>query len=225
MAIECHVLQSPVLMCSVYVIGAEKGPVKIGIATDLGSRLASLQIGNHARLFVHHHVETDHAQSVEELVHKKLYKNRLMGEWFAVSKTVAFKAIKAIASAVEAGQALPTGWTAKDMEAWRTRLGWPVGRAAFAVSLTRTAYKRMEDGSRPIPVAVESACKGEEIINGDNQQRECVELQRQGVIAASFNEWTYNEPGKGVRTATRLLKRMHAGSGRAGSLSLPGSRY
>ena len=75
----------------VYVIGAEAGPFKIGIATDPHQRRAEIQNGNPIKVMVLHSVSVDpqDALAVEGAVHRLLAKRRLAGEWFDVPCGVA----------------------------------------------------------------------------------------------------------------------------------------
>ena len=78
----------------VYVIGAETGPVKIGIATDVAQRLASLQTGHPQKLKAYFHTATPKAAAIERACHREFEQYRLTGEWFDVSWDVAAAAIR-----------------------------------------------------------------------------------------------------------------------------------
>ena len=66
-----------------YIIQSEKGgPVKIGKATDLPSRLAGLQTGNPEKLFVVGWIDGD----VESELHRRFASSRIPGgEWFRIT--------------------------------------------------------------------------------------------------------------------------------------------
>lgn len=89
--------------CAVYVIGeVDAACVKVGVANNVVSRLASLQTGNPRKLYVHRafwfqHKET--ANCVEGATHRTLGKahRRLVGEWFECNPHEAHKAILAAA--------------------------------------------------------------------------------------------------------------------------------
>lgn len=67
----------------VYVIGPADGPYKVGIATDLKRRLASIQTGSAERLALHMHTPAiRNAPSIEAGMHGLLKAYRLVGEWF-----------------------------------------------------------------------------------------------------------------------------------------------
>lgn len=70
----------------VYLIGADEGPIKIGHATNVRTRLASLQIGNWRPLTILHSVTVPWtvAPTIEGLVHDQFKEQRVRGEWFAV---------------------------------------------------------------------------------------------------------------------------------------------
>lgn len=84
----------------VYVIGAEQGPYKIGIASDAERRMRLLQTGNPERLQIHHtaEVEVAMAKRVEASAHRLLSAKRLVGEWFAVPLAAAIEAVSAVTS-------------------------------------------------------------------------------------------------------------------------------
>ena len=68
-----------------YVIGAEDGPVKIGITTNLTSRLSMIQTGCHFRAaiwFVWPIFDREEAAMHEQTVHAVYKELRLAGEWF-----------------------------------------------------------------------------------------------------------------------------------------------
>lgn len=69
-----------------YVIGAERGPYKVGVASDLGRRLTGIQTSSHRPLFIHCHSEPmPNAADVERQIHRKLQVHNLSGEWFRCS--------------------------------------------------------------------------------------------------------------------------------------------
>lgn len=72
---------------SIYIIGwSDDGPVKVGIARDLKSRLSAIQTGCPFRLRVLHAVPAGRfAQMVEAETHRTLAEHRLEGEWFSCS--------------------------------------------------------------------------------------------------------------------------------------------
>jgi predicted GIY-YIG superfamily endonuclease len=89
----------------VYVIGTATGPLKIGIANDPRSRLASIQSGSYVKLLVQYFIAAlpSDALRIERAAHKALSKHRLSGEWFNVScetaKAAILKAARAVARA------------------------------------------------------------------------------------------------------------------------------
>jgi hypothetical protein len=66
---------------TVYFIGPEQGPVKIGFTTNVPQRLARLQAGSPVALTVL--AQIDGAQPFDErLLHMEYRAHRLHGEWF-----------------------------------------------------------------------------------------------------------------------------------------------
>ena len=64
----------------VYFIGAETGPIKIGIATNPIARLSTLQTGHHEKLELL--AVTDGGEELEKAYHKLFGSQRRVGEWF-----------------------------------------------------------------------------------------------------------------------------------------------
>jgi site-specific recombinase XerD len=67
---------------SIYVIGPEGGPYKVGRTMDVVQRLETLQVGNPRKLILHHWAEHPAAEVVERRCHRILKPKRLAGEWF-----------------------------------------------------------------------------------------------------------------------------------------------
>lgn len=73
--------------CSIYVIQAASGAVKIGIAQDVKARLRELQTGNHEHLTTLYQLEfanREIAAALELVLHKRYTNHALRGEWFTV---------------------------------------------------------------------------------------------------------------------------------------------
>lgn len=70
----------------VYFIQAgENGPVKIGVANNVESRLDQLQTGNHLRLTILKKIKClskSNSYHIESQLHYKFRKHRIRGEWF-----------------------------------------------------------------------------------------------------------------------------------------------
>lgn len=62
-----------------------KEAFKIGIATDVRSRMASLQTGNPYLLELENCYEFTNAEPVERALHQAFAKSRMVGEWFCLS--------------------------------------------------------------------------------------------------------------------------------------------
>lgn len=66
---------------AVYMVrSGERGPVKIGWATNVESRIRTLQTAHHKRLVVVRII--DSVPIAEKLLHKHFSQNRISGEWF-----------------------------------------------------------------------------------------------------------------------------------------------
>ena len=89
---------------SLYVIGGETGPLKIGISGDVAQRVATLQYDVSPTLRAHHQVRpTGDARLVERVAHQLLAAKRLRGEWFDVSIEEAIAAVEQAIALVDAG--------------------------------------------------------------------------------------------------------------------------
>jgi predicted GIY-YIG superfamily endonuclease len=81
----------------VYAIGSEEGPVKVGITTNLGSRLRSLQNGSATRLdliWVYTFWDREAAISHERSFHDVCAEHRLEGEWFDITAAIAAEVLE-----------------------------------------------------------------------------------------------------------------------------------
>ena len=81
----------------VYVIGRERGPVKVGITASLGGRLAILQTGCPFKLTLFHaHAarNRDHAIWHEQSFHESYAEDRLIGEWFKLDAELAIEGVE-----------------------------------------------------------------------------------------------------------------------------------
>lgn len=68
----------------IYFVQAEDGgPIKIGLCTDIKSRLASMQTGNHKRLWVLAYIPGGMVD--EKRLHERFSRYRVRGEWFEPS--------------------------------------------------------------------------------------------------------------------------------------------
>ena len=81
----------------VYVVSATSGHVKIGVAADPLSRLASLQTGASEPLDLVYAcaVQSGNGYAVEQAAHGILWRRRLNGEWFDTTPDLAVAAIAA----------------------------------------------------------------------------------------------------------------------------------
>ena len=99
---------------SIYVIGPDGGPYKVGIARRPKRRIAELQTGNPCPLVLHYQtaVAASLARQVEQLTHRFLKPRQLTGEWFDVTLEQATGAVgQALRDCERAAD--PLGLTAK----------------------------------------------------------------------------------------------------------------
>lgn len=83
-------------MTSIYVIGVERSPVKVGRARNVAQRLTNLQIGNPNLLRLFHSIDLPRhflSAKIELAVHNRLGQYHRRGEWFDVDADVAAKCI------------------------------------------------------------------------------------------------------------------------------------
>lgn len=81
----------------IYVIGRENGPVKVGVTSGLGGRLAMLQTGCPFKLSILHTRrmrDRTHALKEERKFHLIYRERRLMGEWFKITAEMAIDVIE-----------------------------------------------------------------------------------------------------------------------------------
>lgn len=107
-AVEARELEG----CNIYVIGPRFGPRKIGFASDVQKRLATLQSSNPAELIIQYRIDVGgQARDVEFEAHRLLQDRRLRGEWFNVTLDDAIGAIEtAIATATPRRAKLTRGY-------------------------------------------------------------------------------------------------------------------
>ena len=68
-----------------YIIAGNTAPSKVGIANNPEHRLKALQTGNPTLLKIHLIIPCDNVRALERILHKKLGRYRLKGEWFDLS--------------------------------------------------------------------------------------------------------------------------------------------
>ncbi len=69
-----------------FIRSGKKGPIKIGVANNVSSRLSELQIGNPFELSIVAIIpfsSRKKAESFEKKIHKRFVDQRIRGEWFA----------------------------------------------------------------------------------------------------------------------------------------------
>jgi hypothetical protein len=84
----------------VYVIRSERGPVKVGVASNVRRRLHGLRVGSPARLSLEFEgeCESTNVREIEAKAHALLASSRENGEWFSVSVDAAVHAVIEAAS-------------------------------------------------------------------------------------------------------------------------------
>jgi hypothetical protein len=62
--------------------------IKVGIATDVNSRLVSVQVGNPHKMTLLHSISTSeqHAREIESQIHNLFHKTNLNGEWYQANQ-------------------------------------------------------------------------------------------------------------------------------------------
>lgn len=68
--------------------GDERGPIKIGVSSDVDARVSSIQTGNHLPCRVLASFEHSNAVLVEKRLHRIFEDLRLEGEWFKFDATI-----------------------------------------------------------------------------------------------------------------------------------------
>jgi predicted GIY-YIG superfamily endonuclease len=83
-------------LTSIYVIGPENGPFKIGYSDDPQRRLSNIQTGQavEVKLFYSEQAESGVAKIIEKLIHRNLAHKRIRGEWFSVTLSEAIDEVK-----------------------------------------------------------------------------------------------------------------------------------
>lgn len=96
---------------SIYVIGAEDGPMKVGLSRKPLTRLAQLRVHCPDELLLHYDLKVPalDASTVEKYAHALLWQKRVRGEWFDVPTSAAIKAVDLGAVGVAAGRLPPSG--------------------------------------------------------------------------------------------------------------------
>jgi hypothetical protein len=114
---------------ALYVIGPQRsGPFKIGLTTNLASRLQSLQTGHHRRLRIFWSGQCPN-QAWERYIHKALAPWRMSGEWFNVPLETAFDAIFLVAT-LDGIPGESEIASADSRNAWAELMQWPAKEAS-----------------------------------------------------------------------------------------------
>lgn len=73
------------MTAGVYILQADSGLVKIGLAQNIERRVLDIQAMSPSALTLVHVIETDRAREVERLLHIEFKARREWGEWFRLS--------------------------------------------------------------------------------------------------------------------------------------------
>lgn len=87
-------------MSFVYLIASGRDIIKVGMAKDVGKRVRALQTGGPFEMQIIHKIEVaaDHVAALEKLIHKRLKRYRLRGEWFRLERATAIRISERAAS-------------------------------------------------------------------------------------------------------------------------------
>lgn len=139
----------------VYVIAADRGPVKIGVSKDPARRLVKAQTDNPAKLRVLHRLEVAISLSriVETRAHEIAEKHHVGGEWYCLTAEEAVGVISLAAADVAAGYR-PT-LLAETARGKRPRAGqdglgrmFMLGELSAAQFRLANFYRRAEEAAR-----------------------------------------------------------------------------
>lgn len=78
---------------AVYFISDGQGHMKVGVASDIVTRLSSMQVGNASELQVVHLIQTEtlsEAYRLESKIHDALQHSRIRGEWFRFDDAMSY---------------------------------------------------------------------------------------------------------------------------------------
>ena len=81
-------------MSYVYVAKSENRMVKIGVTTDLNSRMSSLSCGSGFTVYLEYARRSGNAVMVESMAHSKLSPYRKRGEWFEIDVDLAIAVVE-----------------------------------------------------------------------------------------------------------------------------------
>lgn len=87
-------------MAFVYFIASGRDIIKVGMAKDVGKRVRALQTGGPFEMKVIHKIEVaaERVAALEKLIHKRLKRYRIRGEWFRVEPALAIRTAERAAS-------------------------------------------------------------------------------------------------------------------------------
>jgi hypothetical protein len=158
-----------------YVVEAQPGPVKVGIAKDVWRRFDFLQTACFVPLELKFAAECAPADAtlVESEAHKILSASRIIGEWFSVSCEMAIQTIKDAAKSLNCELAITPVSTSKewpvmlriqpellaDIDNWRARQR-PIPSRAGAILKLAAISLLVENSLDPVLKGLKAAKRG-----------------------------------------------------------------
>jgi hypothetical protein len=123
----------------IYVIVGTPDTIKIGVATNVKSRLSGIQTGSPVKLKVFHtfKVPAERAFAIESVVHERLAKYELEGEWFRFCAAQAVVIISKILKADVASAARGKIYLDRSPQPLELRLVCPQCRHTAMTNLTK----------------------------------------------------------------------------------------
>lgn len=164
--------------CSVYVIQAKSGAVKIGVARDVNLRLEGLQTSNHEELtivFAFEFESREIARAVEMLMHKRYEAHALRGEWFSVDTSELLDEMKFVVA------------IARVMKSMSVET-----RHMHKIFTPSVAPKRIQPKAKPEAAATQQRSVMPQVKNTDEIYKDAVKLvQRQGWASVRLFKQNY----------------------------------
>lgn len=89
--IAAHEQKGSALMSFVYLIASGRNIIKVGKADDVRKRVRGLQTASPFEMQIFHTIEvsSEHVGALEKLIHKRLKRYHLRGEWFCIERALA----------------------------------------------------------------------------------------------------------------------------------------
>lgn len=127
---------------SVYVIGPDRGPFKVGISGDVERRRKALQTSHYERLTIHLTVDVTNARVLEADFHEAFSNHRLSGEWFDMPLEAIVDALQDGFERAKTPARASTPMQAKDFKRWQIDAGLNGREAADALGKSEDTISR-----------------------------------------------------------------------------------